>query len=83
MAKKEKKIVNITKDDKKSSDRYGKDKAGKIIKLEDKGDYKERAKKNRIIAIILWVIAIIFEIIVIICNRIAFYIISSFIIFFY
>ena len=63
MAKKEKKIVNITKDDKKSSDRYGKDKAGKIIKLEDKGDYKERAKKNRIIAIILWIVAIIFEII--------------------
>ena len=63
VAKKEKKIVNITKDDEKSSDRYGKDKAGKIIKLEDKGDYKERAKKNRIIAIILWVIAIIFEII--------------------
>ena len=63
MAKREKKIVDITKYDKNSSERYGKDKAGKIIKLEDKGDYKERAKRNRIIAIVLWALAITFEII--------------------
>ena len=63
MVKKEKKIVNITKEDKVSSEKYGKDNKGKIIKLEDNGDYKERAKKNRIIAICLWIIAIIFEII--------------------
>lgn len=60
---KDKKIVDITKDEKKSSDRYGKDSKGRIVKLEDKGDYKERAQKNRIIAIILWVVAIMFELV--------------------
>ena len=60
---KEKKIVNITDEDKKSKEKYGKDSHGKIIKLEDKGDSKERAKRNRIFAIILWCVAIIFEII--------------------
>lgn len=61
--KKEKKIVDITKEDTKSKERYGKDKNNKIIKIEDKGDYKERAKKYRTCAIILWILAIIFEVI--------------------
>lgn len=60
---KNKKIVDITKEDKKTGEKYGKDSHGKIIKLEDKGDYKERGKKYRIFAICLWVIAIIFEVI--------------------
>ena len=42
---------------------YGRDAHNKIIKLKDNGDYKERATRNRIIAVILWVIAIIFEVI--------------------
>lgn len=60
---KEKKIVDITKDDTVSTEKYGKDSKGKIVKLEDKGDYKERAKGKRILAIVLWVIAIAFEVI--------------------
>ena len=60
---KEKKIVDITKDDTVSTEKYGKDSKGKIVKLEDKGDYKERAKSKRILAIVLWVIAIAFEVI--------------------
>ena len=60
---KSKKIVDITKEDKKTGEKYGKDSNGKIIKLEDKGDYKERGKKYRIFAICLWVAAIIFEVI--------------------
>ena len=35
----------------------------KIIKLDDKGDYKERARSKRILAIVLWVVAIAFEVI--------------------
>lgn len=58
-----KKIVDITKEDKKSTEKYGKDSHGKIIKLEDKGDYKERGKKFRIFAILLWIVAIVFEVI--------------------
>lgn len=60
---KTKKVVDITKDDEKSNERYGKDSSGKIIKLEDKGDYKERAKKFRIFAVVFWIIAIFFEVI--------------------
>lgn len=60
---KEKKIVDITEDDTVSTEKYGKDSKGKIIKLEDNGDYKERAKNKRILAIVLWVIAILFEVI--------------------
>ena len=60
---KEKKIVHITEDDTVSTEKYGKDSKGKIIKLEDNGDYKERAKNKRILAIVLWVIAILFEVI--------------------
>ena len=60
---KEKKIVDITEDDTVSTEKYGKDSKGKIVKLEDKGDYKERAKSKRILAIVFWVIAILFEVI--------------------
>lgn len=60
---KEKKIVDITKDEKKSKDKYGTNSKGKIIRLEDNGDSKERAFKKRIIAICLWCVAILFEII--------------------
>lgn len=60
---KEKKIVDITEDDTVSTEKYGKDSKGKIIKLEDNGDYKERAKNKRILAIVLWIIAILFEVI--------------------
>ena len=63
MAKKEKKLVNITNEDTENGKNYGKDKSGRIIKLEDKGDSKERAKKYRIFAILLWIVAIIFEVI--------------------
>lgn len=59
---KTKKVVDITKDDKKTDERYGKDSSGRIIKLEDKGDYKERAKTYRILAIVFWAIAICFEV---------------------
>ncbi|MBQ6476981.1 MAG: hypothetical protein IJI43_00910 [Bacilli bacterium] len=61
--KNEKKIVNITKEDTNTKEKYGKDKNNRIVKLEDKGDYKERAKKYRIGAIVLWVLAICFEVI--------------------
>ena len=62
---KEKKIVSIANDDEKSSERYGKDSSGRIIKLEDKGDSKKRATTKRIIAIISWIIGIFFEVIAI------------------
>ncbi|MBR3161169.1 MAG: hypothetical protein IKF19_00360 [Bacilli bacterium] len=60
---KNKKIVDITNEEKKSKDKYGTNSKGKIIKLEDNDDSKERAFKSRAIAIILWCLAIIFEII--------------------
>ena len=62
MAKK-KEIVDISKDAKKETKNYGKDKKGKIIELENKGEPKERAKNKRILACVLWVIAICFEVI--------------------
>ena len=60
---KEKKIVNITGESEKSKDSFGKDAKGNIIKLEDKGDSKQRAKTKRILAVVLWLIAIVFEVI--------------------
>ena len=59
-----KKVVNITKDDK-STEKFGKDKHGKIIKLEDKGEPKGRATSKRIIACIFWALGIFFEVIAI------------------
>lgn len=60
---KEKKIVNIAKDDEKNNERYGKDSSGRIIKLEDKGDAKARATTKRIIAFVLWAVGIFCEVI--------------------
>lgn len=57
---KEKKIVSIA-EDAKSDAKFGKDASGRIIKLEDKGDSKGRAKTKRILAVIFWLIAIGFE----------------------
>ena len=62
---KEKKIVNIADDDEKSSERYGKDSHGRIIKLEDKGDSKKRATTKRILAFVLWAVGIFFEVVAI------------------
>lgn len=62
MAKK-KEIVNITKESEKTNEKYGKDSHGKIIKLQDKGDSKKRATTRRVLAIILWLIAIFFEVV--------------------
>ena len=58
---KEKKIVKVEKSEK-SSGSYGLDENKKIIKIEDKGDRKERAKTKRILAIVLWVLAIVCEV---------------------
>ena len=60
---KEKKIVDITGEDEKTKEKFGKDKHGKIIKLEDKGNPEKRANQKRVLAVILWVIAIFFEVI--------------------
>ena len=60
---KEKKIVNIAKDDEKTNERYGKDSEGKIIKLKDQGNPEKRANTKRILAVILWLVAIFFEVI--------------------
>ena len=59
---KERKVVNITKEDKKSDEKFGKDSHGRIIKLEDKGDSKKRATTKRIIAFVLWAVGIFFEV---------------------
>ena len=60
---KEKKIVNITKESEKSNEKFGKDAKGNIIKLEDQGNNEQRAKTKRILAIILWIVAIAFEVV--------------------
>ncbi len=58
---KEKKIVKVEKSEKKTSG-YGLDENRRIVKIEDKGDRKGRAKTKRIIAICLWIVAIAFEV---------------------
>ena len=58
---KEKKIVKVEKSEKLSGS-FGLDENKKIIKVEDKGDRKERAKSKRILAIVLWVLAITCEV---------------------
>ena len=64
MVKGKKKLVDISDEDK-STESYGRDKTGKIIKLEDKGNPESRALKFRIGAVGLWILAIIFEIVAI------------------
>ena len=63
MAVKTRKVVDITKDDEKTTDKFGKDSKGNIIKLEEKGDSRKRATTRRIIAVVLWVLAIACEVI--------------------
>ena len=58
---KEKKIVKVEKSETKEG--FGFDKNRNIIKVESKGDSKERAKTKRILAIVLWILAIVCEII--------------------
>ena len=62
---KEKKIVSVVKEDTKGTEVYGKDKHGKIIQLEEKGDRKSRATTKRVFAFVLWAIGIFFEVIAI------------------
>lgn len=65
MAKKEKKIVNIVDEAKKTTGNYGKDKEGKIIRVEDKGEPRKRATGKRVIAFVLWAIGIFCEVVAI------------------
>ena len=58
---KEKKIVKVEKSEK-SSGGFRLDENRRIVKVEDKGDRKERAKSKRILAIVLWVLAIVCEV---------------------
>ena len=60
---KEKKYVKVQSEKAESDEVYGKDAHGKIIKIEQTGDPKKRATCKRIWAIVLWVIAIAFEVI--------------------
>lgn len=57
---KEKKIVKVEKSEKSSG--YGLDENRRIVKIESKGDAKGRAKTKRILAICLWVLAIVCEV---------------------
>ena len=60
---KEKKYVKVESEKSENNEVYGKDSNGKIIKIEQTGDPKKRAKTRRIWAIVCWVIAIAFEVI--------------------
>lgn len=60
MAKEKKKIVRVE-EETESKASYGKDKHGKIVQLEDKGDPKARAKKFRMGSVVCWLLAIIME----------------------
>ena len=62
---KEKKIVDVAKDDNKSNAKYGRNSSGKIVELEEKGDRKKRATTKRIVAFILWAVGIFFEVVAI------------------
>ena len=57
---KEKKIVKVEKTEKSGS--YGLDENRRIVKVESKGDAKKRAKTKRILAIVLWLLAITCEV---------------------
>ena len=57
---KEKKIVKVEKTEKSGS--YGLDENRRIVKVESKGDSKKRAKTKRILAIVLWLLAITCEV---------------------
>ena len=61
MAKK--KYVKVESERAEDNEVYGKDRHGKIVKIEQTGDPKKRATTRRIRAIVCWVIAIAFEVI--------------------
>ncbi len=58
---KEKTIVKVESKESNENEVYWKDKHWKIVKIEDKWDPVERATTKRWVAVILWLIAIIFE----------------------
>jgi len=58
---KEKKYVKVESNEAEENEVYGKDRHGKIIKIEQTGDPHKRATTKRIWAIVCWVIAIAFE----------------------
>ena len=60
---KEKKYVKVESKETENNEVYGKDCHGKIIKIEQTGDPKQRASTRRVWAIVCWVIAIAFEVI--------------------
>jgi len=60
---KEKKFIKVESEKSEEGEMYWKDKHGKIIKIEQTGDPKKRATTKRIWAIVLWIIAIVFEVI--------------------
>ncbi len=60
---KEKKYVKVQSEETENNEVYGKDRHGKIIKIEQTGDPHKRATTKRIWAIVCWVIAIAFEVI--------------------
>ena len=60
---KEKKYVKVESEKSENNEVYGKDEHGKIIKIEQTGDPQKRATCKRVWAIILWIIAIAFEVI--------------------
>ena len=60
---KEKKYVKVESKEAEDNEVYGKDRHGKIIKIEQTGDPHKRATTKRIWAIVCWIIAIAFEVI--------------------
>ena len=62
MAVKNQKFTDISEEDK-TDEKYGFDENKKIVRLKDKGDPKQRAKKFRIGAAILWILALFFEVV--------------------
>ena len=60
---KEKKYVRVESEKTEDNEVYGKDRHGKIIKIEQAGDPKKRASCKRIWAVVCWIIAIAFEVI--------------------
>lgn len=60
---KEKKYVRVESEKAEDNEVYGKDRHGKIIKIEETWDPKKRANCKRIWAVVCWIIAIAFEVI--------------------
>jgi hypothetical protein len=60
---KEKKYVKVESNETEDNEVYGKDRHGKIVKIEQTGDPQKRATTKRIWAIVCRVIAIAFEVI--------------------